>query len=360
MFLKKTITFQGFFLFVCLLTIMVGKAGAAEYWLQVGAAEMTMADGSKVPVWGFGLDQDSNFTTTGDHAVSVPGPALRVGADDKVLIIHLKNNLSEPVSLNILGQNLTNNSGPVWTNFPNDTETWSGARPAGNYTARVRSFTHETLPGQVGEYRWESFRSGTYMLQSATNPAKQVQMGMFLPVVKDVGQKLAYTDVPYDSEVVVVFHEIDPTIQNAIAAGTYGAVPGATIGSSVDREAKYFLMNGMSYPDEGLQHINGKVALYEGKRLLIRFINAGLDTHVPQLQGLYMTLWAEDGTRYQYPKEAYGFSLPTGKTVDAILVSPKEPPWHYPLYDARMNLNNNGVYPGGMFSYIRSSVPDHR
>jgi len=354
------IRFQGFFLFLCLLAIVAGEAFAVEYWVWVDATNMTMVDGRKVPVWGFGLDRDNNFITTGDHAVSVPGPTLRVGPGDNSLIIHLKNNLSEPVSLNILGQRLTNNSGPVWTNFPDDTETWSGTRPAGNYTARVRSFTHETQPGQVGEYRWESFRPGTYLLQSGTNPAKQVQMGMFLPVVKDTGQGLAYADVPYDAEVVVVFHEIDPVIQQAIAAGTYGAVPGATIGSSIGREAKYFLMNGMSYPAAGLLPINGKMPLVQGDRLLIRFLNAGLDTHVPQILGLYMSLWAEDGNRYRYPKEAYGFGLTAGKTVDAILVSPMSPPWKYLLYDARLNLNNDGASPGGMLSYVASTLPPHR
>lgn len=357
---QKIIRFQGLLLFLCLLAIMVGKAFAAEYWVWVDATNMTMADGRKVPVWGFGLDRDNDFLTTDDHDVLVPGPTLRVGPGDNSLIIHLKNNLSEPVSLNILGQRLTNNSGPVWTNFPDDTQTWSGARPAGNYTARVRSFTHETLPGEIGEYRWESFRSGTYLLQSGTNPAKQVQMGMYLPVVKDTSQGSAYADVSYDEEVVVVFHEIDPAINQAIAAGTYGAVPGATIGSSISREPKYFLMNGMSYPSDGLEHINGKVPLLKGDRLLIRFLNAGLETHVPQILGLYMTLWAEDGNRYRYPKEVYGFELPAGKTVDATVVSPMNPPWKYPLYDARLNLNNNGASPGGMLSYIKSSLPDHR
>jgi len=358
MFSKKVIGFQGLFVFLCLLTIMAGQAVAAEYWLQVGAANKTMADGSRVPVWGFGLDPDKNLTTA-DGAISVPGPTLRVAPDDNVLIIHLKNNLSEPVSLNILGQRLTNNSGPVWTNFPADTETWIGARPAGNYTARVRSFTHETQPGQVGEYRWESFRPGTYLLQSGTNPAKQVQMGMFLAVIKDTAQGFAYADVPYNFELIVIFHEIDPTIQNAIAAGTYGAVPNATIGSSVLYEPKYFLMNGMSYPDKGLLSINGTEPLFQGERLLIRFLNAGLETHVPQLLGLYMTLWSEDGNRLQYPRQEYGFELATGKTADVIVVSPKNPPWHYPLYDGKLNLTNNGAYPGGMFSYIRSSVPEH-
>jgi len=358
MFSKKMIGFQGLFLFLCLLTVMAGESVAAEYWLRVGAANMTLANGKTVPVWGFALDTDNNFTTT-EGAVTVPGPTLRVGSDDNALIIHLMNNLSEPVSLNILGQRLTNNGGPVWTNFPEDTETWSGSRPAGNYTARVRSFTHETQPGEVGEYRWDSFRTGTYMLQSGTNPAKQVQMGMFLPVVKDAAKGVAYEGVPYDSELIVVFHEVDPVIQMAIAAGKYGAVPGATIGSSVEYEPKYFLMNGMSYPDKGMLHINGTGPFFKGERLLIRVLNAGLETHVPTVQGLYMSQWAEDGNKLAYPKEVYGFELPPGKTADAILVSPNNPPWKTPFYDAKMNFNNNGASPGGMFSYIASSLPDY-
>ncbi|MCF8120656.1 MAG: hypothetical protein K9L83_10645 [Deltaproteobacteria bacterium] len=357
MFSQKMIRFPGFFLFVCLLVILGGRAFAAEYWVWVDASRMNMVDGQSVPVWGFGLDQDKDFLTIDDYAVRVPGPTLRVGPDDDALIIHLRNNLNEPVSLNILGQQLSNNGGPVWTNFPEDTQTWSGNRPEFNYTARVRSFAHETPPGGTGVYRWGAFRTGTFLLQSGTNPAKQVQMGMYLPVVKDATPESAYADVPYDAEVVVVFHEIDPDIHQAVFAGTYGAVPGATITSSVAREPKYFLMNGLSYPSGGLFPINGKMSLYENDRLLIRFLNAGLETHVPQILGSYMTLWAEDGNRYRYSKEAYGFELPAGKTVDAILVSPGNPPWTRSLYDARLNLNNAGASPGGMLSEIRSSPP---
>ncbi|MDZ7698250.1 MAG: hypothetical protein U5R49_15455 [Deltaproteobacteria bacterium] len=355
MFSHKMIKFQGFLLFLCLLALTGSRALAVEYWLWVDATHLTMVDGSSVPVWGFGLDHDKNFATTNDHQVSVPGPTLSIDSDDDMLIIHLKNNLSEPVSLNILGQQLTNNSGPVWTNFPNDTQVWTGSRPVNNFTVRVRSFTHETMPGEVGEYRWQGFRPGTFLLQSGTNPAKQVQMGLFLPVVKDAGPKSAYTDVPYDAEVIMVFHEIDPIIHRAISAGTYGAVPGATVSSSVNREPKYFLMNGRSYPSTGLLPINGRMTLNAGDRLLIRFINAGLETHVPHMPGGDMTLWAEGGNPYPYPREAYGFELPAGKTMDAILTSPIDPPWSLYLYDGRLNLNNAGASPGGMLCEIRSS-----
>ena len=50
MFSKKMIKFQGVFLFLCLLATLGGKALAAEYWVWVGAANMTMVDGKTVPV----------------------------------------------------------------------------------------------------------------------------------------------------------------------------------------------------------------------------------------------------------------------------------------------------------------------
>jgi FtsP/CotA-like multicopper oxidase with cupredoxin domain len=353
----KRLRFKGVLILFSLVVCMAGQASAAEYWLWADSTDKTMPDGRAVPVWGFGLDGDGNFATAGDYTITVPGPTLRIASGDTTLIIHLKNNLNEPVSLTILGQILSNNTGPVWTNFPDDTQTWSGSRPTTppfNLTARVRSFSHETAPGAVGEYRWESFRPGTFLLQSGTNPAKQVQMGLFLPVIKDTAPGLAYPGVHYNKEMIVLFHEIDPAIQEAIAAGTYGAVPGATITSSIHRVAKYFLINGMSFPDTGLNPLNGSMPVYTGSRLLIRFLNAGLNTHVPQLLGTYMTLWAEDGNRYHYPRQLCGFELAAGKTADVILEPGKK--GKIPLHDAMLNLTNAGQSPGGMLAYV-SVIP---
>ena len=80
----------------------------------------------------------------GTASSSVPGPVLKVPAGETVLRIHLDNNLAEPISLNIIGQTLTNNGGPVFSEIGDATVYPTGPRPAGNFTARVRSFTHET------------------------------------------------------------------------------------------------------------------------------------------------------------------------------------------------------------------------
>ncbi len=352
------------------LWIQGGNILAAEYWLVADTTTKTMPDGQVITMWGFGLDKDNDLATGGPgtadgYTISVPGPVLRVDPGDNTLTIHFKNNLPDPVSLDILGQALAVNTGPVWTNFPEDTTVWTGARPAGNYNARVRSFAHEASPaGGEATYIWgtvgKPFKVGSHILQSGTNPAKQVQMGLYLPVVKDEGTNMAYPvnlsvpgdlGVPYDRELIVVFSEIDPEIHAAVGAGTYGAVPNATIKSSIYRIPRYSMINGLVWPEAGLDPVNMAVQLYKGERLLVRFFNPGLETHVPNMAGMYMSLWAQGANRFIYPKSQYGFELTAGDTVDAILTPPDA--GRTPAYDSKLDLTNAGqASAGGMLSFL--------
>ena len=87
------------------------------------------------------------------------------------LISTLSTQVPEPTSLVIPGQLATMT--PVWFE-PGSAVTYSGARPAGNVTARVRSFTHEAPPGGSADYLWPSLRPGTYLYESGTHPQVQV------------------------------------------------------------------------------------------------------------------------------------------------------------------------------------------
>jgi FtsP/CotA-like multicopper oxidase with cupredoxin domain len=167
--------FGGMILLLAVLAGGAGTAGAAEYWLWAAETSKTMQDGQAVPVWGFCQDTDNNLGGAIDCTPTVPGPRIVVPPGEN-LTIHLKNALAEPVSLNILGQTLTNNAGPVWTSFPGNVVTSTGNRTGADATSRVRSFSHETAPGATADYVWGAFQPGTYLLQSGTNPAKQVQM----------------------------------------------------------------------------------------------------------------------------------------------------------------------------------------
>jgi FtsP/CotA-like multicopper oxidase with cupredoxin domain len=348
---------------LALLFLMAGAASAAQVdvYLRAGASSLTLPDGAggtrDIPVWGFALD--SGFGA-GDGAITLPGPVLRAREGD-TLRIHLDNDLSEPVSLHIIGQKLTNNAGPVWSSPNNTSVTGTGSRGAGDFTSRVRSFSHETGPGNSTQvdYVFDGLKAGTYIYQSASNPAKQVQMGLFGVLVVQAAStpadsNVAYTGMGYDRELILVFHDIDWELNDAIRAGTYGAVAGATFTSSIYRHPTYFLINGKVWPDAGLDPVNTEPVDPAGERVLLRFVNAGLNTYVPQLLGASIRAVAEDGMRYLYAKETYGIELPSGKTVDAFLQSASRQ--RVPVYDARLNLTNANQSPGGMLAFISTGT----
>jgi FtsP/CotA-like multicopper oxidase with cupredoxin domain len=347
--------FIGIFLSLIFLSVMVGTASAVtDVFLRADTMMLTLPDGlggtTSVPMWGFA--QETAFdNTTG--TVSVPGPLIVVPPGETLLRIHLDNNLPDPVSLQINGLRLTNNGGPVWSELGATAPAFSGSRPMGNYTARVRSFSHETPPGNTTDVIYEfdvTARPGTFPYSSATNPAKHVQMGLYGGVKIDMAAGEAYPGVFYDKEVVLIYSEVDPLINAAVNTGQYG--PGGTITSSLHRDPKYFLVNGMAFePAGGLDPVNSATPINPGDTVLVRFLNAGYETHVPQLLNMYMSLVAEDGNLYAYPKEQYGIQLPAGKTVDAILTPTAT--GRFPIYDAAHNLTNNGTPAmGGMLAYL--------
>jgi FtsP/CotA-like multicopper oxidase with cupredoxin domain len=196
---------------------------AQVYNLRAAALSVTMPDGTVVAMWGFAQDAGP---------VTVPGPLLEVPANDSVLTINLTNQLPEPVSVIIPGQGAT---------FAPVRFTDAQGRQ------RVRSFTAETAPGATRAYTWTGLKPGTFLYQSGTHPAVQVQMGLYGAVKKNQAAGLAYPGVAYDSELVLLFSEIDPALHQAVATNNYG--PGKGVTSTLDYRPKYFLINGEPYSD---------------------------------------------------------------------------------------------------------------
>jgi len=319
------------------------SASAANVTLFAGTKIITMPDGQNVTMWGFGLAPGS---------IEIPGPQITITPGDTTLTINLTNNLPEPISLIINGQKETSMT-PVWTD---GASVYTGSRPAGNYSARVRSFTHEAASnGGTASYTWNNLKPGTYLYTSGTNPAVQIQMGLYGALKVDAATKNVYNHpaTAYDQDVVMLFSEVDPVIHAAVENNTYGPVPGATVTSMVHYTPRYFLINGKAYP--GLQPI---AAGTTNTKTLIRFLNAGGKTHAPALLGgLYMTLLAEDGNLYPYlTRQQCSLELPAGKTIDVMITNPGAA-GNIPLYDRALNLTNAGlttpgVYPGGMLAFL--------
>ena len=313
--------------------VVAAPAVAVEYSLRADDVQTTLPDGNTVTQWGYALGSDP---------VTVPGTTLTVPSGDSQLVINLQNDLPEPVSVVIHGQTAVMT--PVMTG------------------GRVRSFTHETAPGTTGRYEWNGLRPGTYLYQSGTHPAVQVPMGLYGAMTKDHDDapREAYAGVGYDNDVILLFNEIDPVLNAAVVSGAYGT---AAYPTTIDYAPRYFFINidGVPYAITDPPATPVGVGAI-GERILLRFLNAGLKTHVPLLQGSYLSLVAEDGRRYPYDRQQYSVFLPAAKTVDAIFepTSAGGDPPVYPLYDRRLDVANpaagGGQASGGMMAFLAVSA----
>lgn len=272
------------------LTMMAGPAHAAVDLMAVEGV-WTSAAGQQVRMWGFAADAGS--CPAGPVAWQA-GPEITeadlVGGD---LTINLRNCLAEAVSIVIPGQREQN---------------FAPQRVGG----RIRAFTHEAAAGGgTATYIWQGVGSnlGTYLYMSGSHPAKQVQMGLYGPL--KLGQ---YPDTSGD--VTLLYSEIDPVLHDPPAAAT-----------PLNYKPRYYLVNGVE-----------EVSLNAGDTSLptvLSFLNAGLDFHVPALNGGYMSLQTEDGNPYPYERVQYSVNLPAGKTVEAFW-QPTET-GEYQIFDRRGN-----------------------
>ncbi|OFV79498.1 MAG: hypothetical protein A2Y78_06360 [Acidobacteria bacterium RBG_13_68_16] len=319
-------TFRQLALALAVAAAMASPSFAATYGLSAGTATITVA-GQNVPVWGFVC---TSTTVVGAcpslGTVTVPGPVLVVPPGED-LIINLTNNLPEPVSIIIPGQALPAVSGGIAQGAITDTQ---GRQ-------RLTSFTGQAAAsGGTATFTWTGPSPGTYLYQSGSHVTQQVQMGLYGAVTKDAAAGQAYPGVPYDAQVILLYSEIDRALHDPLALPA----------NAINYKPSYFLVNGQPFAagDPPVASVTSD------QRVLLRFLNAGLNTHVPALQGAYMSMVAEDGKPYPYPREQYSVLLAAGKTQDAIF---NPTAGTFAVWDRSLHLSNAGATGGGMFSTIQ-------
>ena len=322
---------------------------AAETTVHLVAAPVTkpvtLPSGATVPVpmWGYAQDGHCPLSSTDTNCfdgivnngvvVTVPGPRIVVPAGDTSLTVVLTNLLPEPTSLVIPG-------------LPFE------AVPERNADGRVRSMTPETAAGATRSYAFTGLRPGTFLYQSGSHPAVQVQMGLYGAVTQDAAAgslgvpAQAYSGVAYDHEAVLVYSEIDPALHEAVSAGTYGTPEGPT--STINYKPSLFLVNGASYTNESVAAIAAGTA---GQVTLLRMLNACLRTHVPQLDNGSLKIVAEDGNKLPFGKDQAGVMLAAGKTHDALWTPAAT--GVYSMYDRMLALNAPRQGSAGMLAKLK-------
>ncbi|MFL6605493.1 MAG: Ig-like domain-containing protein [Steroidobacteraceae bacterium] len=428
--------------------LLMGSAAAiastSTVSLTAAPANAVLPDGQQVPMWGYTCGSGAGAPTGGascsalnSGAGSNWSPVLVTVPYDPAgttLQITLINNLTfptggspasnpVPTSLVIVGQlggGLGNT--PVTTvSPPHEAKgvTWPasgpaivsscapGGDPAGNGTFcppgqpnRVQSFATEVTPGTPALLTWSSLKPGTYLIESGTHPSIQGPMGLYGVLVVTTPASgstpaQAYPGVPpgapvtYDADATLLFSEIDP-LQNqavAIAVGTAGFLetnvwsgqtgkcgdPAAAVGvlntcypPAVNYDPRYYLINGISFDRSNPAASSlpvltpttpgGTVAVGTGQ-VLLRLVNAGLRMHVPAVVGRNLTLYAEDGNVLPgVPKIQSDVFLAAGKTYD-VGIKPATTgtnynPATYAAYDRQLSLSTNNQRDGGMLAYL--------
>lgn len=377
------------------LALAAGPAAAINYYIAAKAYDKTLPDGTVVPMWGYVIDPDGTCYNlpVRDYAARlacvnalpdpvVPGPRMTVPSGQTALGVYLSNGLPEPTSIVITGQEMAysqTNNGPTW-NFG----------PVGGRTdpaQRVRSFGREAVAnGGRQRYLWTSARDnpiqdpGSFIYHSGTHPQKQVYMGLYGAVTKDAAAGTAYPGVTYDDEVVLFYSDIDPAMNMSIAKlydpdnAAYSDVDPYT--TSIERHPTWFLVNGEPYLAVATDDADPTADIptgVAGTTTLLRLFSAASKTHVPVLQGLHMSIHAEDGLRYGWEDTALGTSdfsprvqttamLPPLKTKDATFTVPAA---RFAVYDGNGYMTNPsdpedvtvGDTVGGMLRFLAPATP---
>lgn len=275
--------------------------------LKTATGRISMPDGNSVYMWGY-ANADGDF--------QMPGPTLCVKQGQTVRI-NLTNHLPEAASIVFPGQTGVTSSG--------GTPGLLAAEAAAN--------------GGTVSYSFVTKEPGTYLYESGSNPHKQVPMGLYgaLTVRPTKGDNFAYN---HDStrfnparEYMLLFHEIDPLLHEAVEAGRPYDV--------TTFHPRYWTINGRAFPDTiapnhdpslPSQPYGAMVTTepYDSSKnplpALVRYLNAGMHNHPMHPHGNHVRLFAEDGRLMLGPGgedlsyQKFTQTIGAGQTFDGIFL----------------------------------------
>ncbi len=265
-----------------------------------------------VPIWGYALGD-----CAGSPVAGLPGPTISVNEDD-VVTVNLHNNLAEASALLFQGQVM----------IPDTT----GA-----------------VGGGTKSYTFTASKPGTYLYEAGLlpNAEHQVAMGLYgALIVRPATAGQAYDDpaTDFNDEAVLVLSELDPALNN-------NATPAAF--DMRDYAPKYFLINGKTYPN------TDPIPTAAGNKVLLRYVNAGLQAYSMTVLGLRQNVIAMDGSPFQFGRTVVAETIAPGQTADMIATIPAAATTStkFALYDGNLVLHNSGVGGfGGMLTFLTAGT----
>src|SRR6516165_9944678 len=266
-------------------------------------------DGNSVFMWSY-----ANHDAPDNDHFQTPGPVLCVTQGETV-VVNLTNTLPEPASIV----------------FPGQEDVTATGGSAGLFT------TEAPAGGGTVSYSFTAGSPGTYLYQSGSDQAKQVEMGLYGALVVRpntttcpavAGTNCAYgasTRYGSSQEYLLLLAEVDPVLHHAVETGS----------GTYDLNAlrpRYFTVNGREFPDtlqdngtalQPNQPYGSLVRLQPNtaanpQPTLIRMINAGLLNHPFHPHGNHTTEIAQDG-RAVPRTEPSGETIASGQTLADLI-----------------------------------------
>ncbi|MBO0845447.1 MAG: multicopper oxidase domain-containing protein [Nocardioides sp.] len=278
--------------------------------LVAKSGDIETPDGNAVFMWSY-----ANADAPDNGSFQSPGPVL-CATQGETIRVNLTNTLSEPTSIVFPGQDseVTGNGTPGLL-----TSEAPAASPSDNGSA---------------SYTFTASQPGTYIYESGSDVAKQIEMGLYGALVirpntttcPAAAAPCAYDDTTqYDRsrEFILLLADIDPELHHAVKTG-------ANYDFDAQRD-RYFTINGRSFPDTIMD--NGSALLPtqpygamvriqptgpDGRPALIRLLNVGLSNHPFHPHGNHTIQIAQDG-RQVARTEHFGETIGSGQTEDFLL-----------------------------------------
>lgn len=249
--------------------------------LKAQEFDWEIATGKVVRAWGYN-----------EH---IPGPEIRVREGDDVRI-RLQNDLPVPTTIHWHGINV---------------------HPAMDGVAGLSQAAIE--PGAEFIYEFTATPAGSRWYHSHTDPALQVPMGLYGPLIIEPMQPIR----TYDRDYTSILGEWDLELTPDVAAGRVKRGAGDSMMRGGELGGDLYLINGRTH---------GMIPPFivkEGDRTLIRLMNAGHMPHAFHTHGHSFTIVATDGN-----------PVPTGMEwkKDTLLIGPAE------RYDLELICDNPGVW----------------
>ena len=317
--------------------LMAGGSAASAATTTINLCALpgtaTLTGAATVPIWGFGIPTAPGDCSTA--TASLPGPQLGVtlsATETTTVTFNITNALPAGHSITFEIPGITFGPGPA------------DAAPGATL---IRSFTAPVSPSAPGAAN----AAGTYLFESGGDGGRQQAMGLYGALIvrpSTAGRAYESAATAYDVEAPLVLSAIDPAFNNSADPGTY---------NMYTYRATYWLINGKAYPDTTV------ITAAAGKKVLLRYLNAGYDNTTMMLLGMHEHVVAKDAWPLSSTYDANAETIPAGATEDAIATVPAggAPSANgFALFNRQLHLTNGdqaGTSPsppdgGGMLTFI--------